>query len=140
MMAGYTSRVREKKLSEQIAYMKKKFPQFATKFTSPSSMKVEGALRPSARSCLYEFVLKYKLSDMPNITIVSPKLELNANGEKVPHLYSSGNLCLYRPKYNEFKKSDFLADTIIPWTALWLYYYELWHTTGDWLGGGEHPN
>lgn len=140
MRAGYTSRIREKKLSEQIAYMKKKFPQFVTKFTSPSSMKVEGALRPSARSCLYEFVLKYKLSDMPNITIVSPKLELNTNGEKVPHLYSSGNLCLYRPKYNEFKKSDFLADTIIPWTALWLYYYELWHTTGEWLGGGEHPH
>jgi|SRR5690606_18088879 len=139
MMASYTSRIREKKLSEQIAYMKKKFPQFKTKFTSPSSMKVEGSLRPSARSCLYEFVLRYKLSEMPSIIIVSPKLELNANGEKVPHLYSSGHLCLYRPKYNEFKKSDFLANTIIPWTALWLYYYELWHTTGDWLGGGEHP-
>ncbi len=140
MRAGNTSRIREKKLSEQIAYMKTKFPQFLTKFTSPSSMKVEGALRPSARSCLYEFVLKYKLSGMPNVTIVSPKLELNTKGEKVPHLYSSGNLCLYRPKYKEFKKSDFLADTIIPWTALWLYYYELWHTTGEWLGGGEHPH
>jgi len=22
---------------------------------------------------------------------------------------------------------------------LWLYYYEVWHLTDEWLGGGEHP-
>ena len=32
-----------------------------------------------------------------------------------------------------------IADTILPWTSLWLYFYELWHATGQWLGGGEHP-
>ena len=32
-----------------------------------------------------------------------------------------------------------IANTIIPWTVEWLYYYELWQATGEWLGGGEHP-
>jgi hypothetical protein len=29
-----------------------------------------------------------------------------------------------------------VADTTVPWTALWLYHYEVWHATGEWLGGG----
>jgi hypothetical protein len=32
-----------------------------------------------------------------------------------------------------------LADTIIPLASLWLFYYEVWFATGEWLGGGEHP-
>jgi hypothetical protein len=33
-----------------------------------------------------------------------------------------------------------LADTILPWTSEWLFYYELWSVNGyEWLGGGiEH--
>jgi len=31
-------------------------------------------------------------------------------------------------------------ETIVPWACLWLYYYEVWHTTGEWLGGGLHPS
>ena len=33
-----------------------------------------------------------------------------------------------------------IADTIIPWTSEWLFFYELWLATGgEWLGEGEHP-
>ena len=32
------------------------------------------------------------------------------------------------------------AETIVPWACLWLYYYEVWHATGEWLGGGLHPS
>ena len=31
-----------------------------------------------------------------------------------------------------------ISNTIIPWTIEWLYFYELWLATGEWLGGGEH--
>lgn len=27
-----------------------------------------------------------------------------------------------------------IAETIVPWTALWLLYYELWLETDEWLG------
>jgi hypothetical protein len=33
----------------------------------------------------------------------------------------------------------YIADTIVPWAALWLVFYEYWLATGLWLGGGEHP-
>jgi len=32
-----------------------------------------------------------------------------------------------------------VATTIVPWTSLWLRHYEVWHVTGEWWGGGEHP-
>lgn len=132
-------RTRDKTIAEQVSSMRCKYSHFATDFTSHSSMKVTGVLQPTSRSCAYKFVLKYGLSDSPKIKIVSPGLLKNDNGEEAPHLYPNENLCLYHPKYHEFNRIDFLCDTIIPWTSLWLYYYEVWHLTGEWLGGGEHP-
>lgn len=100
---------------------------------------VKGFLRPTSRSRFYKFVLQYSIKEHPKVKIVSPTLQKNALGEAIPHMYSQKSLCLYQPKYWEFKSSDFLSDTIIPWVSLWLYYYEQWHITGEWLGGGEHP-
>jgi hypothetical protein len=33
----------------------------------------------------------------------------------------------------------YIHESIVPWTSLWLYYYEIWHATGEWLGGGHDP-
>lgn len=132
-------RTRDKTIAEQVSSMRCKYPHFTTDFTSHSSMKVTGVLQPTSRSGAYEFVLKFNLVDSPKTKIVSPILMKNEKGEEAPHLYSNENLCLYHPQYREFNRTDFLCDTIIPWTSLWLYYYEVWHLTGEWLGGGEHP-
>ncbi|HRY34033.1 MAG TPA: hypothetical protein P5531_13785 [Bacteroidales bacterium] len=137
-MAGkYKSR--NKSIAEQVASMRKKYPQFTVSFSSPSSMKVIGMLQPTSRSISYQFILKYNLTDYPKTKIISPTLHKNSKGEEIPHIYTGEKLCLYQPKYFEFNRKDFLCDTIIPWTSLWLYYYEIWHLTGVWLGGGEHP-
>lgn len=33
-----------------------------------------------------------------------------------------------------------IADTIVPWTSLWLHHYEIWLATGIWCGKNEeHP-
>jgi hypothetical protein len=132
-------RIRDKTIAEQVSSMRCKYPHFTTDFTSHSSMKITGVLQPTSRSGTYEFVLKYSLVDGPKTKIISPVLLKNDKGEETPHLYPNENLCLYHPQYHEFNRTDFLCDTIIPWTSLWLYYYEVWHLTGKWLGGGEHP-
>jgi hypothetical protein len=33
-----------------------------------------------------------------------------------------------------------LDHTIVPWTALWLFYFEEWLISNDWKGGGVHPS
>lgn len=131
--------VRDKTIAEQLSAMRIKYPQFETCFTSNSGLKVTGALQPTSRSAAYNFVLKYNLNDSPKIKIVSPELKKNEKGEEAEHLYPNGYLCLYQPKYREFTRTDLITDTIIPWASLWLYHYEVWHLTGEWLGGGEHP-
>ena len=133
-------KIRNKTIAEQVASIKSKYPKFTTSFTSHSSMKVIGFLQPTSRSVTYNFVLKYNLTYSPKIKIISPTLQKNRKGEDIPHLYPGENLCLYQPKYCEFSRTDLLCDTIIPWVSLWLYYYEVWHLTDEWLGGGEHPN
>jgi hypothetical protein len=135
---GSKIKIRNKSIAEQVGAMKTKYPQFTTTFTH-QFMKVEGDLQPTARSLPYHFVLKYNLVDSPKTKIVSPALQKNGKDENIPHLYPGENLCLYHPNFCEFSRTDFLSDTIIPWTSLWLYYYEVWHITDEWLGGGEHP-
>lgn len=131
--------IRDKTIAEQLSAIRRKYPQFETAFVSHTGLKVTGALQPTSRSAAYNFILKYNLTDRPKIKIVSPELKKNEKGEDAEHLYSNGYLCLYQPKYSEFTRTDLLTDTIIPWTSLWLYHYEVWHLTGQWLGGGEHP-
>jgi hypothetical protein len=32
-----------------------------------------------------------------------------------------------------------LDQTIVPWAALWLFFFEEWLATDEWKGGGVHP-
>lgn len=46
-------------------------------------------------------------------------------------------MCLYLSP--DFTSQMLLADTVIPWAVEWLYHYEIWLATGEWCGGGKHP-
>lgn len=95
-----------------------------------------GTLRPTPMSAIYTVRLEYTFGLFPQVFVVDPPLRTRGD-DPIPHRYGSGALCLYTP--GGWSSRDYIATTIIPWTALWLYYYELWHITGEWLGGGEHP-
>ena len=32
-----------------------------------------------------------------------------------------------------------ISGTIVPWTILWLFYFEEWLMSDEWKGGGVHP-
>lgn len=127
-----------KPLSAQAQAIRFQWSGFAVGVTG-NKLKAVGDLQPTSRSITYAVQIVYRLGDKPEITLLSPKIEKNFKGEMPEHLYSKERLCLYRPIYGEFKPSDLISETIIPWTSLWLYHYEVWHISGDWLGGGEHP-
>ena len=61
--------------------------------------------------------------------------------KELPHVYSQKEqrLCLYYPRGRcAWNSSMGIAKTIMPWTSEWLFFYELWLATGEWLGGGIH--
>ena len=97
-------------------------------------------LQPSEGSMKYKVKLLAKVgSTKVDVFVVEPNMREVEKKLSIPHLYSDGSLCLYYPDYNEWRAEDLWADTLIPWTCLWLYFFELWLATGEWLGGGIHP-
>jgi len=93
-------------------------------------------LQPTSSSRVYTVVLTYDGDHRPKVRVLRPALEPNEHGE-LPHIYRSGDLCLYRP--GEWTWGDPLTETIVPWTSEWLVFYELWQVTGTWHGtGGTH--
>ena len=97
-----------------------------------------GIIQPTPLCQEYQFSLSYSLGNDPEVSIVAPRLRGRHDQTKIPHTYSDQVPCLYRPGI-DWSSQDSIATTIIPWLGLWLFYYEIWHATGPWLGGGEHP-
>lgn len=84
---------------------------------------------------------------MPVVRVLHPRLVLNfaaEEGAPLPHVYFEGPdypsspLCLFDPRAGEWDRTMYIADTIVPWAAHWLAYYELWEAAGRWYGGGRH--
>lgn len=124
-------------LAEQIIVMKRYFPQFIVHWRR-NIVSWIGEIQPSAISQRYQIKIVHQLHKVPKISVLKPQL-VATDGEVIPHTYPGNYLCLYHPKKREWNQQKYVAKTIIPWTSLWLSYYELWKATGEWLGGGEHP-
>lgn len=102
-----------------------------------------GEIQPTPISRTYTVIVKFCMWETPQIWIMGDSLK-NLDSPDFPHKYDIDTekkmvrVCLYR--YREFNTYKFLSQTIIPWTIEWLYFYEIWLATGEWCGGGEHPN
>jgi hypothetical protein len=119
-------------LALQQLHIQHRFPDFSYQWISGEGI-WRGKLQPHELSAVYELEIRYRLGKIPQIRVLSPALESNA-----PHLYREGTLCLYWPKEWTWRGDCLIAETILPWAALWLYYYELWLDTGKWLAPSSH--
>jgi len=95
----------------------------------------EGVLTPMGCGPYSVRIAYYPGLVRPRVTIVDPVLVPREPGVRIPHTFKSGRICLHLNE--EWEPSMYLHQTIVPWTCLWLYYYEVWHATGEWLGGGH---
>ncbi|MGG6264339.1 hypothetical protein ACQ4M3_00325 [Leptolyngbya sp. AN03gr2] len=123
-------------IREQIAFMKLLFPNFQTRWRKNLVTWI-GEVQPDALSDSYRVKITYGLQQRPIVSVLKPALQAD---EHIPHLYRDSSLCLYRPSKGEWTHRRHIATTIVPWTVLWLYYYEIWQATKEWRGGGEHPD
>jgi hypothetical protein len=96
-----------------------------------------GRITPSPLSRTYLLRVDYKLNERPDVEVVEPALE-SRDGTKPPHLFPGDKLCLCLN--GEWNGTMLLATTLLPWAAEWLLHYEIWLATGEWCGGGVHPD
>ena len=105
----------------------------------------EDWLRPSAISYVYHIRLIYKIGSEPDVFLVEPDPFTLADkvipNRSLPHNYGGHplRLCLFLPGSGEWKSTDALATTVIPWAVEWLWFFEDWVFTNVWSGGGIHP-
>jgi hypothetical protein len=98
-------------------------------------------VKPTPLSREYRIRLNYHYNDVPMVYVTEPDL-ISLSGDKpIPHVYEQKptRLCLYLPRTGEWSPNMHIAKSIVPWTYLWLFYFEVWLATGEWEGGGVHP-
>jgi hypothetical protein len=96
-----------------------------------------GSLRPTPLSQNYLVQMEYAVGKRPDVRVLEPAL-VTRSGQRIPHMFPGNKLCLFRHWYREWSSMMFITDTIIPWTTLWLYHYEIWLATGKWSGSKSH--
>jgi hypothetical protein len=126
-------------IAMQAASLKSAFPDSKIEFGRNNRMVWIGKLQPTPLSATYTLRIKYRLGERPEVTVLDPIL-VSRNGERLPHVFKGNLLCLFRYKYHEWISTMLIVNTIVPWTSLWLFHYEVWYATGVWCGSKEeHP-
>ena len=114
-------------LAVQALRIRQLFPDFKYSWISGTGVWT-GNLQPSSSSPRYFVQIMYKYLDRPTVRVLRPQI-----CEDAPHIYGDGSLCLYY-RDGSWTRSRMIAETILPWAAEWLYFYEYWQATGKWLG------
>ena len=141
-------------IAEHSALIAGAFPSFREVFDLDFAGCWEGDLTPNAKT--YRISILYFLPyvfdcdavqcELISIRVVSPAIGLDPRGTGAlpPHIYRDAegggfSLCLYDWREDEWRPELPISDTIIPWAAEWLFWFEAWLLTGVWSGGGTHP-
>lgn len=133
----YNPKERPRTIDAQIVNMRACLKDFECKRSRDKAVWI-GLLQPMPISRIYRVKIRYQIGDIPKVFVLSPALEIRKGEERIPHTYSDNEICVYWPAGDEWNGQKFISDTIIPWTILWLFHYEIWLATGKWLGGGVH--
>lgn len=111
--------------------------RFAAGFDRNHAITWTGTVVPCGLGRTYEVRIAYTFRRRPKVWVVTPRVSRFEDGKKVPHTFPDGSICLHL--HEEWKPLMPIALTIVPWLSLWLYHYEVWQATDEWLGGGHEP-
>lgn len=127
-------------LSQQLLFLRSNPAICGSGSVGVNSLTWQMAVQPTPLARTYNANITYRPGETPSVRIVDPDLLFLAGGRPLPHVYNNPlRLCLYLPGTGEWGPTKRIDQTIIPWTYLWLYYFEDWLGTNDWKGGGRHP-
>lgn len=106
-----------------------------------------GSLRPSSAFRERRVRIVYTQGKYPLSFVDDPRLARRREDPDtpIPHTYDSlkpgkERPCLFHPESDQWTSEMLIVDTIIPWLMSWLLDYEVWFLTGEWCGGGVHPD
>ena len=115
----------------------------------------EGPLRPICQTYLVRIVYfpwgyfrSWRIAN-PHISVfvIDPPIgpDPRGTGEPPQHVYRLGyppefpRLCIHDPVEDALLPDEYIVERIVPWTIKWLFFHEEWVASGEWKGGGRHP-
>jgi len=114
----------------QVRAMRARYPQFRAKKNRDGSTVFTGQLQVKTELPVYTVQVVYHDRATPQVFILDP---LPVPG--APHIYSNTqSLCLYHKSNYQWYKEKLIAADIMGWTAGWVYFYEYWLQSGEWVG------
>jgi hypothetical protein len=114
--------------------MRAKYPQFNYRYEKNGDITFKGVLKVKPEIPDYHIKIVYRPGGSPQIFVLKP-----VPVDDAPHIYrNSGSLCLYHPADYHWEARKLIADDIMGWTAGWIYFYEYWLQTGEWIGPAAH--
>jgi len=131
-------------LFKQLINLKAEYPGSSSEIKG-NTLEWCGKIRPTALSEEYDVLVRYKLGKAPESWVFGENLK-KLDSPDFPHNFEIDRdkkrvrMCLYYPRNDEWNPEQYISKTIIPWSVEWLYYYEVWLSTGKWHGGGIHPD
>jgi hypothetical protein len=120
---------RYRKVVAEQALIREKFP-FLNPRISGLELTCRGRIQPTDQSPIYRIEVRYSPWSSPEVEVIEPRIGFTSG----THMYHNGTLCLYDWREHPWQRRWHLHETIIPWTAEWLVFYEIWVLTGKWLG------
>lgn len=138
-MAKFEPRINPLGMREQATHIRRFWSGFRVDIDG-GRLQAEGRICPHPLMATYNIRLSHRLGEAVDVWVLSPELAPREPGGRIPHMYGQRTLCLHLPDAEEWNSSKKISDTVLPWTSLWLSYYERWHVTGVWEGGGAEPH
>ncbi len=119
-------------LGQQVLSMQQYFPNF--NYSRENNIPTwRGTLQPREISPVYAVKISYRFdnqfSKAPRVWALSSEIH-----PKAKHRYRDHSLCLYYPDDQSWTPYKFISQTTVPWTSLWLLFYEIWLDTDHWYG------
>lgn len=130
-------------LAKQLAALKASYPE-AKGVIKKRNLFWDGKLSPTPLLREYCVHIKYSLEQGLETWVIGDSLQ-RLDDPDFPHHYEicekekMVKICLYLPGTGEWSRNKVIANTIVPWAIEWLFFYEIWLSTGEWRGGGQHP-
>jgi hypothetical protein len=118
----------------QMFGMMNRFPTLRLVSKNPLVWRGDVVPIEGGRAFTLEVHAVWRSNRLPAVRVLAPSLENEPGRSLPPHTFSDGTLCLYHTDDFRWTDGHFIAETIVPWACEWCYYYELWLSTGDWLG------
>jgi hypothetical protein len=126
---------KQRRLIMESLLIRDRFPILHTRMAG-NRLVSRGVVRPTASSQRYKLEAEYQPWSAPALRILEPKIQPEAK----LHFHADGTLCLYDWREQPWQKKWHLADTVIPWAAEWLVFYEIYLLTGKWVGPSAPHN